>query len=119
VQIRLVPPTAPFLKGADLLVAADCTPVAYPRFHQDFLKGKVLLMGCPKFDDTEAYLDKFLEIFRRCRIRKVTILSMEVPCCQGLPLLVEKAAAMAGVDIPATVVVIGVRGGIVSERKTT
>ena len=119
VQIRLVPPTAPFLKGADLLVAADCTPVAYPCFHQDFLKGKVLLMGCPKFDDTEAYLDKFVEIFRRCRIRKVTILSMEVPCCRGLPLLVEKAAAMAGVEIPATVVVIGVRGGIVSERKTT
>ncbi len=64
VQIRLVPPTAPFLQGADLLVAADCTPVAYPRFHDVFLKRKVVLVGCPKFDDTELYIKKFADIFR-------------------------------------------------------
>ena len=63
IQIRLVPPTAPFLKGADLLVAADCTPFTYPSFHQDFLKGRVLMVGCPKFDDVRAYIEKFAEIF--------------------------------------------------------
>lgn len=118
VQIRLVPPTAPFLQGAELLVAADCTPVAYPRFHPDFLAGRVVLMGCPKFDDSEAYLEKFVEIFRQCRIKGVTVLAMEVPCCQGLPLLIRKAAALAGMEIPITSVTIGVKGRIVNTVTT-
>jgi len=65
IQIHLVPPTAPFLRGADLLVAADCTPAAYHRFHDDLLRGKTVLMGCPKFDDAEAYINKFAAIFSR------------------------------------------------------
>jgi hypothetical protein len=64
VQIRLVPPTAPFLKGADLLVVADCVPVAYPNFHKDFLRGKVVMVGCPKFDDVPGYIQKFADIFK-------------------------------------------------------
>ncbi len=110
VQIRLVPPTAPFLRGADLLVAADCTPVAYPRFHDDLLRGKTVLLGCPKFDDTEAYVQKFAEIFRTAEIKSVTIVVMEVPCCQGLPVIVRKAMALAGKTIPIEVVVITSRG---------
>jgi Pyruvate/2-oxoacid:ferredoxin oxidoreductase delta subunit len=110
VQIRLVPPTAPFLKNADLLVAADCTPVAYARFHQDFLAGKVVLMGCPKFDDVPAYVDKFTQIFRQNPIKSVTILVMEVPCCQGLPAIIRKAMAQAGQEIPLDVVVISLQG---------
>ncbi len=110
VQIRLVPPTAPFLRGADLLVAADCTPVAYPFFHDDLLRGKTVLLGCPKFDDAEAYVQKFAEIFRTAAIKSVTIVVMEVPCCQGLPVIVRKAMVLAGKDIPVEVLVITTRG---------
>jgi Pyruvate/2-oxoacid:ferredoxin oxidoreductase delta subunit len=113
VQIRLVPPTAPFLRGADLLVAADCTPVAYPNFHDDLLRGKTLLLGCPKFDDAEAYIQKFVAIFETAAIKSITIVVMEVPCCQGLPIIVRKAMALAGKVIPLEVVVITTRG----ERK--
>ena len=110
VQIRLVPPTAPFLRGADLLVAADCTPVAYPRFHDDLLRGKTILLGCPKFDDAEAYVNKFAAIFKTAAIKSVTVVVMEVPCCQGLPVIVRKGMALAGKKIPIEVVVISARG---------
>ena len=113
IQIRLVPPTAPFLKGADLLVAADCTPFAYPRFHDDFLKGKVLLVGCPKLDDAEEYILKFAHIFHEADIKKITVLVMEVPCCQGLPVIIQKGMAMAGKDIPMEKTVINSRGEVI------
>lgn len=112
VQIRLVPSTAPFLKNANLLIAADCAPVAYARFHQDFLAGKVILMGCPKFDDVPAYVDKFTQIFCQNPIKSVTVLVMEVPCCQGLPTIIRKALAQSGQKIPLEVVVISLRGEI-------
>ena len=110
VQIRLVPPTAPFLRGADLLVAADCTPVAYPHFHSDLLRGKTVLMGCPKFDDADEYVKKFAAIFATAAVRSVTVAVMEVPCCQGLPVIVRKGMALAGKDVPLSVVTISVRG---------
>jgi ferredoxin len=110
IQIRLVPPSAPFLRGADLLVAADCTPVAYPRFHDDLLRGKTVLLGCPKFDDAEDYVNKFAAIFETAAIKSVTIAVMEVPCCQGLPVIVRKGMALAGKEIPIEVVVISTRG---------
>jgi ferredoxin len=113
VQIRLVPPTATFLRGADLLVAADCTPATHPNFHDDLLRGKTLLLGCPKFDDAEAYVQKFAAIFEAAAIKSITIAVMEVPCCQGLPIIVRKAMALAGKVIPLEVVVITTRG----ERK--
>jgi len=112
VQITLVPPTAPFLQGADLLVAADCTPVAYPNFHRDFLPGKAVMLGCPKFDDAEAYVRKFADIFKTAGIKSVTVLTMEVPCCQGLPGIVKKGMAMAGADVPIRQVIISARGEI-------
>lgn len=110
VQIRLVPPTAPFLKGAELLVLADCVGPAYPHLHGDLLDGKVVMMGCPKFDDLDGYVEKFAEVFRRAGIRSVTIAIMEVPCCAGLVGVVETAMREAGVSIPVEQVVIGVRG---------
>ena len=110
IQIHLVPPTAPFLRGADLLVAADCTPAAYHRFHDDLLRGKTVLMGCPKFDDAEAYINKFAAIFAQADIKSVTIAVMEVPCCQGMPVIVKKAMAQAGKKIPLKVVTISTRG---------
>lgn len=116
VQIRLVPPTAPFLKDADLLVAADCTPVAYPNFHQDFLKGRVVMIGCPKFDEKEEYIQKFADIFRTAHIKSVTVLIMEVPCCSGLPTIVKKAMDKAGKRIPMEEIVIGPRGDVLSKE---
>lgn len=113
VQIKLVPPTAPFLKGADLLVAADCTPFAYPDFHRDFIQGRVVMVGCPKFDDAQSYIQKFTDVFKMGGVKSVTVLTMEVPCCQGLPVIVKRGMAAAEVDIPMTHVVVGMQGEIV------
>lgn len=112
VQIRLVPPTAPFLKGADLLVLADCVPVAFPTLHRDFLKGKVVMMGCPKFDDAQSYIDRFEQIFRTADIKRVTLVVMEVPCCSGLPAIVRKGLAASGKTVPMEEVVVSTRGEI-------
>jgi len=90
VQIRLVPASAPFLKDTDLLVLADCTAVAFPTLHRDLLKGKVVMMECPKFDDVQDYINRFADIFRTADIKSVTTVTMEVPCCSGLPMIVEK-----------------------------
>jgi hypothetical protein len=112
-----VPPTAPFLKGADLLVAADCTPVAYPNFHQDFLKGKAVMVGCPKFDDAQDYIQRFADIFNTADIKSITVVVMEVPCCQGLPIIVEKGMEMAGKGIPMEKVVISARGDVLGRER--
>jgi ferredoxin len=112
VQIRLVPPTAPFLKGASLLVAADCTAVAYPDFHKDFLKGRSVLIGCPKFDDTAEYINKFRDIFLSAQLKDVTILIMEVPCCSRLPMVVKEGMALSGKKVPLDVAVVSARGEI-------
>jgi Pyruvate/2-oxoacid:ferredoxin oxidoreductase delta subunit len=117
VKIQLVPPTAPFLKNADLLVVADCVPAAYPRFHSDFMRGKVVMMGCPKFDDAQAYIDKFAEIFKTAGIRSITNVYMEVPCCSGLPGIVKKALADAGVQIPIEEAIIGRKGERLENRR--
>ncbi|MGD0626826.1 MAG: 4Fe-4S binding protein [Thermodesulfobacteriota bacterium] len=117
VQIRLVPPTAPFLKGADLLVAADCTPVAYPNFHRDFLDGKVVMVGCPKFDDVQTYVQKFADIFNTAGIHSIEVVTMEVPCCQGLPLIVRKGLELAGKKIPLSQVIISTRGEVLKRQK--
>jgi Pyruvate/2-oxoacid:ferredoxin oxidoreductase delta subunit len=117
VQIRLVPPHAPFLKNADLLVTADCTPLAFPDIHRRFIKGKTVLMGCPKFDDVQDYIKRFTEIFRTADIKTVTALIMEVPCCSGLPAIIQKSMQTAGKDIPLETVVISTRGRILKQEK--
>ena len=116
VQIRLIPPTAPFLKGADLLVVADCVPVAFPSLHCDYLEGKTVMVGCPKFDDAQAYIDKFAEIFTTAGVKSVTTMMMEVPCCSGLPVIVKKGMQKAGVDVPSREVTISTRGEVLEER---
>lgn len=113
VQIRLIPPTAPFLKGADLLVVADCVPVAFPSLHRDFMEGKAVMVGCPKFDDAQAYIDKFAAIFDAAGIKSVTTVVMEVPCCSGLPMIVKKGMRKAGVNVPSRQVTISTRGEII------
>jgi ferredoxin len=114
VQIRLVPASAPFLKGADLLVVSDCAPVAYPNFHRRFVGGKAVLLGCPKFDDKQDYLKRFTEIFRTADIHSVTVLDMEVPCCSALPAVVRKAMDDAGKNIPFEEITVSTRGEILT-----
>lgn len=117
IQIHLIPPTAPFLKNADLLVLADCVPVAFPTLHRDFLQGKAVMMGCPKLDNAESYIQKFTQIFRTAGIRSITAVVMEVPCCSGLPMIVKKALNEAGADIPMKEVVVSTRGEILQPNK--
>lgn len=117
VQIRLVPAFAPFLQKAHLLIASDCTPVAYPDFHKDFLNGRTVLVGCPKFDDTETYIAKFAEIFKIADIQSVTVLIMEVPCCSKMPVIVQEGMARAGKEIPMEIAVVSVRGKIIRRDK--
>ena len=117
VQIMLVPPTAPFLKGADLLVLADCVPVAFPTLHRDFLQGKAVMMGCPKFDDAEHYIEKFAQICKQSGIKSLTSVVMEVPCCSALPMIVKKGMELSGVKIPMEEVVISTRGKVLERRQ--
>ena len=117
VQIRLVPASAPFLKGADLLVAADCTPIAYPNFHRDFLRGKVVMVGCPKFDEAQAYIQKFDDIFNTAGIKSIEVVTMEVPCCQGLPMIVKKGLENSGKKIPLSQVIISTKGEVLKTQK--
>jgi len=112
VQIRLIPPTAPFLKGADLLVTADCVPVSYPDLHTTYLTGRKVMLGCPKFDDAQSYIEKFRDIFAVAEIKSVTVLLMEVPCCSGLPMIVKKGLELSGADVPVQEVVIALDGTV-------
>lgn len=110
-KIRLVPPTAEYLKGADVLVAADCAAAASPIFHSEFAQGKVLLIGCPKFDDTEAYVQKLAEIIQSSGIRSIGVLRMEVPCCKGLSGALFEAVKRSGTDIPVQERIMTCAGG--------
>lgn len=111
-QIRLVPVNAPYFDGARLLIAADCTAYAYGSFHQEFMSGKITLIGCPKLDSVD-YSEKLTEIFLQNDIRSVTVLRMEVPCCKGVELAAQKALQASGKRIPWQVVTISVDGRIV------
>ncbi|MCG8531622.1 MAG: 4Fe-4S dicluster domain-containing protein [Desulfovibrionales bacterium] len=110
VQLRLVPPGAPFLKNADLLISADCVSVAHPNFHGELLKDKAVMIGCPKFDDAQMYVEKLTQVFKQSGIRSITCAIMEVPCCSGLPSIVRKALEASGMEIPLTEIVISARG---------
>ncbi|MDD6237578.1 MAG: 4Fe-4S binding protein [Clostridiales bacterium] len=111
VQIKLVPVNAPWFDGAKLLVAADCTAYAYAGFHQDFMKGHVTLIGCPKLDAVD-YSIKLTEILRNNDIQSVTVLRMEVPCCGGIENAVKIALQDSGKFIPWNVVTITIEGSI-------
>ena len=110
IKLRLVPPHAPFLKGADLLVLADCGAIAFPTLHRDLLQGRVVLAGCPKFDDLALYEERFTQIFKQAGIRTITVVRMEVPCCAGLQALVLKCLKTSAADIPVEEIVISATG---------
>lgn len=113
-QIKLVPVNAPYFNGAKLLIAADCTAYAYANIHEDFMKGKVTLIGCPKLDSVD-YSEKIVEIIRNNDIKSVTILRMEVPCCGGLEMAAKKALQESGKFIPWQTITISIDGKILDD----
>lgn len=112
VQLRLVPPAAPYLRGAEIVLAADCAAVAVPDFHKRFLRGRPVIIACPKLEDNEPQIAKLAEIFRTAQPAGVTVVRMEAPCCGGLVRVAEQAAAIAGTGKGMSVrsVVIGIDG---------
>jgi ferredoxin len=110
IQMRLVRPWAPYLRGASLLVAGDCTAFAYPDISRDFIKGRVALVGCPKLDETGPFVDKLTEILRANEILDITVLHMTVPCCAQLEGLVAEAVKRSGKDVPQKSFVVGIDG---------
>ena len=112
VQIKLAPVNAPWFNGARLLVAADCTAYAYANFHEDFIRDRITLVGCPKLDGVD-YSQKITQIFLENDIRSITVVRMTVPCCGGLPFAVQKAVEASGKSIPITVMTVSPDGRIV------
>jgi len=109
-QLHLVPPTAPYLKNAHLLIAADCVPFAYADFHKDFIKGRVLVNACPKLDDSSPYVEKLAAMIANNDVQSVTVAIMEVPCCRGLAMFAQQAVEKSGKDVPLEIAVIGIDG---------
>lgn len=110
-QIKLVPINAPYFDGAKLLIAADCTAYAYANIHEEFMKGKITLIGCPKLDEGD-YSEKLTEIIKQNNIQEVTIIRMEVPCCGGLEMAAKNALQNSGKFIPWRVVTVSINGEI-------
>lgn len=112
VQIKLVNPQAQFLKKAHLLIAADCTAYAYADFHQQFMRGRVTIIGCPKLDDNQLYTERFTEILQNNDIQSICVVRMEVPCCSGIVGAVKRAMLASGTIVPYQEVVIKIDGTI-------
>lgn len=117
VQLKLLNPAAPFLREADLLIAADCVPFAYAAFHRDLLRGRALAVGCPKLDDAQAYVEKLAQIIERNRPRSITVAYMEVPCCGGLVSIVREAARRSGYSLPVETVKVALDGTVAEKQQ--
>ena len=116
IQIKLVPVNAPYFNDADLLIAADCTAYSYSRFHEDFIKGRITLIGCPKLDEGD-YSEKLTEIFTSNEIKSIHLVRMMVPCCGGLSKAVANAIAASGKQIPCTITTISPQGEIIRTER--
>jgi Fe-S-cluster-containing hydrogenase component 2 len=117
VKLQLLSPAAPFLKGSDMLLLADCCGIACPDLHEKLLKGKTVAIACPKLDDVERHIQRLAEILSQAAPRELSIVHMEVPCCTGLIHAARKAADRAGVTIPMKHIVVSRRGDILAEEE--
>ncbi|MGB2988128.1 MAG: 4Fe-4S binding protein [Phycisphaerae bacterium] len=117
VQLRLLPPAAPVLQGARLLVAADCVPFAYRGFHTDLLRDHVVVVACPKLDDPTGYVEKLTEMIRHNDLAEITVARMEVPCCGGILQMVLQARQLAESDVSVNDVLISIRGEVLARRQ--
>lgn len=116
VQLKLVSASAPYFYNADLLITADCVPFAYANYHNDFLKDRAVVVGCPKLDDIEYYTKKLEEIIRVNDLESITVLRMEVPCCGGMSMAAKRARDNSGINIPIKVVTISIEGEILGKE---
>jgi NAD-dependent dihydropyrimidine dehydrogenase PreA subunit len=114
IQLHLISPLAPYFQGCDLLVAADCTAFALGGFHDELLKGRKLVIACPKLDDSGGYVEKLNELIGRSRLKSLTVAVMTVPCCSGLERIVRTAVELSGVQVEVQKVVVGIDGRIVA-----
>ncbi len=112
VQLTLVPPSAPYLRDADVLLTADCVPFAMGDFHRKLLRDHIVLVACPKLDNAEAHTGKLTSILKESGLKSLTVVHMEVPCCFGLQQIAEKAVKQSGLNIPFNEVVIGINGEV-------
>ncbi len=117
VQLGLLPPGAPVLREARLLIAADCVPVAYAGFHSELLRGRTVVIGCPKFDDLPTYVERLAEMIRINQLREIAVARMEVPCCMGILSATLEARRRSGVDVPISEIVIGTQGSVLAQRQ--
>jgi NAD-dependent dihydropyrimidine dehydrogenase PreA subunit len=116
VQLNLINPQASYLQDADLLIAADCTAFAYASFHEKFMKDRITLIGCPKLDDNEYYIEKIAEILKRNNIRSIKLIRMDVPCCGGIVRAVKEAMLKAQTVVPYSEVTVNTQGQIINEQ---
>jgi ferredoxin len=116
IQLRLLPVNAPYLKGASILLTADCVPVSLPDFHARYVPGRVVLLACPKLDDAEAYVDKLAEMLAANQFKDITVLEMEVPCCAGMSRILDAAQRQARTSVPVETVIISRQGAILPGR---
>jgi len=115
IKLQLLSPMAPFLKGSDLLLLADCTAAAFPDLHRILLKGNTIAMGCPKLDEIDAHINQLADIIRAADLSSLTVVYMEVPCCFGFVLAAQKAIEKAGLKIPLARIKISRTGGIIEQ----
>jgi hypothetical protein len=116
VKLQLLGPQAPFLKGSDLLLVADCVGIAYTGVHKNLIAGKTVAIGCPKLDDLQAHIDRLAEILKGAKPKSLTVVHMEVPCCHGFLYAAQQAVDCSGVKIPLKRVMISRMGEIISEE---
>jgi len=114
IQLHLISPHAPYFNESDLLIAADCTAFALGSFHQDLLKGKKMIIACPKLDDTSTYVEKIAELLKNNTVYSLTVAMMTVPCCSGLNQIVNEAVELSGTNIKVKKVIIGIDGQLLS-----
>lgn len=116
VKLYLIPPSAQFLKNSDLILVADCVPFAYANLHNDFLQGKAIAAGCPKFDDITAYEEKIEQILESVNINSLTVLYMEISCCSGFVSIITEALKKSGSDVPLETIQIGINGEVINRE---
>lgn len=117
VQLKLVPHSAPYLKEADLLLVADCVPFAMGDFHSRFLTGRSVVVGCPKLDDKQLYIDKLAAILKQNNLNSLTVIHMEVPCCSGLTAIATEAVKLSGLQFSFDDVTIALKGDVINRQK--
>lgn len=117
VKIRLMPEDSPLLEGADILIVADCAPIALANFNERFLAGRIVLAGCPKFENRKEWVDKLTRIFSRRSPKSISVLSMEVPCCRGLMASIQQALIDSGAKIPLKEIIVKRNGQILTEKQ--